>query len=53
MATSGADAMISARAVEMKAGGSSYDRRTEIKTRFKNSKKIRMMHKPDEEQVSG
>ena len=51
MATSGVDTMISARGVEMKAGGSSHDRRTKIKTRFKNGKKIRVMHKLDEEQV--
>ena len=51
MATSGVDPMISARGVEMKAGGSSHDRRTKIKTRFKNGKKIRVIHKLDEEQV--
>ena len=51
MATSGVDTMISARGVEMKAGGSSHDRRTKVKTRFKNGKKIRVIHKLDEEQV--
>ena len=52
MATSGVDAMISARGVEMKAGwGSSHDRRTKVKTRFKNGKKIRVIHKLDEEQI--
>ena len=51
MATSGVDAMISARGVEMKAGGPSHDHRTKIKTRFKNGKKIRVIHKLDEEQV--
>ena len=49
-ATSGVDTMMSARAVEMKAGGS-HDRRTEIKIKFKNGKKIKMIHKLDEEQV--
>ena len=51
MATSGVDTMIAARGVEMKAGGSSHDRRTKINTRFKNGKKIRVIHKLDEEQV--
>ena len=51
MAASGVDATVSARAVKMKAGGSSHDHRTKIKTRFKNGKKIRVMHKLDEEQV--
>ena len=51
MATSGVDTMISARGVEMKAGRSSHDRRTKIKTRFKNGKKIRVIHNLDEEQV--
>ncbi len=51
MATSGVDPMISAHAVEMLVCGSSHDRRTKIKTRFKNGKKIRVIHKLDEEQV--
>ena len=52
MATGGVDAMISADTVEMKVGKSSHDCHTKIKTRFKNSKKINMIHKLDEEQVS-
>ena len=51
MSTSGVDTMISAHAVEMLVCGSSHDRRTKIKTRFKNGKKIRVIHKLDEEQV--
>lgn len=51
MATGGVDTMISAHAVETKVWGSSHDRRTKIKTRFKNGKKIRVIHKLDEEQV--
>ena len=31
--------------------GSSHDRRTKIKTRFKNGKKLRVVHKLDQEQV--
>ena len=47
----GMDSMISTHAVEMKVCGSSHDRRTKIKTRFKNGKRFRVIHKLDEEQV--
>ena len=51
MATSGVDTMISAHTVETKVERSSHDPRTKIKTRLKNGKKIRVIHKLDEEQV--
>ena len=51
MSVRGVDPMISACGVETKVCGSSHDRRTKIKTRFKNGKKCRVMHKLDEEQV--
>ena len=51
MTVNGVDPMISVNSVEMKVCGSSHDRRTKIKTRFKKGKKIRVMHKLDEEQV--
>ena len=35
----------------MKVGKASHDRRTKIKTRFKNGKKIRVAHKLDEDQA--
>lgn len=43
--------MISARAVETKVCGAPRDRRTKIRTRFKGGKKLRVVHKLDEEQV--
>ena len=45
------DSTISACSVETLVCGSSSDRRTKIRTRFKNGKKLRVMHKLDEEQV--
>ena len=49
--TEGTDSMISVHAVETLVCGSSHDSRTKIKTRFKNGKKLRVIHKLDEEQV--
>lgn len=51
MAANGVDSMISVHGVEMKVCGSHHDRRTKIKTRRKNGKKHRVIHKLDEEQV--
>ncbi len=51
MATSGVDPHISVCGVEMKVCGSNHDPRTKIKTRLKNGKKLRVIHKLDEEQV--
>lgn len=43
--------MMSARAVETKVCGQPRDRRTKIRTRFKGGKRLRVVHKLDEEQV--
>ena len=51
MATATVGALISAYGVETLMWGSSHDRRTKIKTRFKNGKKLRVVHKLDQEQV--
>ena len=51
MATGGADQMISTRAVETKVCGAPRDHRTKIRTRFKGGKRLRVVHKLDEEQV--
>ncbi|MBI1658858.1 MAG: transposase [Thaumarchaeota archaeon] len=51
MATATVDPRISAYGVETLVWGSSHDRRTKIKTRFKNGKKLRVVHKLDQEQV--
>ena len=51
MATATVDPRISAYGVEMLVWRSSPDRRTKIKTRFKNGKKLRVVHKLDQEQV--
>ena len=45
------DPAISTCRVKMMVCGSSHDRRTKIKTRFKNGKRLRVIHKLDEEQV--
>ena len=45
------DSIISAYSVETLGCGSSSDRRTKIRTRFKNGKKLSVMRKLDEEQV--
>ena len=51
MASRGVDPMVSVHAVEILVCGSSRDCRTKVRTRLKNGRKVRVIHKLDVAQV--